>query len=802
MPLLWLSLAFLSGVLLGERLGWPINLWLLLAGLAAGWLFLRPFLARLRLQSRLPLPAGRRDAARLPTVPLPYPLIFLALCLGAARYRLAQPAVTPDFIAWYNDTQGRYTLEGLLVSPPDERDLYTNLRVQVDQLRLAGEQLFTPVSGLILAQAPPGGGWRYGDRLRLEGALQTPPESEDFSYRDYLARQGIYSLMPSASARRIMRDQGSPLLAFIYSLKARALQGVYRLFPDPEASLTAGILLGVETGIPKDVQEAFRRTGTSHIIAISGFNITIIAGLFSTFFGRLLGKRRRFLGAGLSALAISVYTLLVGADPAVVRAAIMGGLSLFARQVGRRQDGLNSLGLAAGVMALADPDVLWDVGFQLSFAATLGLVLYADPLSQAFVNFASRHFSPAAVQRLAGPVGEFFLFTLAAQVTTLPIMAYHFGSLSLSALIANPLVLPVQPAVMVVSGAAVLLGMLSQAVGQWAAYLAWPFTAYTIRVVELFARFPAGALQLGQVTLPVVVLFYTLLFGWTFIRPRLQAAAAIVKPGMALVVLAAASLVVWQVVLTAPDGGLHLVVLDVAQPGFTGDAILIQTPGGRRVLVDGGPSASLLSEALGRRLPLTERRLDWLVVAAAGDEQLQALPRSLERFPVGNVLWSGPPSGSRAARDLQASFAQAQTPVTVAQTGQSLGLGDGAVLQVLAAGPRGAVLLLKWDSFSVLLPAGLDFDSLAALQNDPDLGPLSAFLLADGGYAPINPQEWIAKLRPQVVLLSVGAGNKRGLPDPETLEAVEGYTLLRTDRNGWIELSTDGDRMWVQVERR
>jgi beta-lactamase superfamily II metal-dependent hydrolase len=97
---------------------------------------------------------------------------------------------------------------------------------------------------------------------------------------------------------------------------------------------------------------------------------------------------------------------------------------------------------------------------------------------------------------------------------------------------------------------------------------------------------------------------------------------------------------------------------------------------------------------------------------------------------------------------------------------------------------------------------GLDFDSLAALQNDPDLGPVSALLLADGGYASVNPPEWIDKLHPQVVILSVAAGDRRGLPDPETLEAVEGYTLLRTDRNGWIELTTDGEKMWVEVEKR
>ncbi len=122
---------------------------------------------------------------------------------------------------------------------------------------------------------------------------------------------------------------------------------------------------------------------------ICGLNITILAGLFSTVFVKLLGKRRRFLAAGLSVSAIGLYTILVGgADAAVVRAALMGALALFARQLGRQQDGLNSLGLVAALMALANPNLLWDVGFQLSFMATLGLVLYATPLTEAFVRLA------------------------------------------------------------------------------------------------------------------------------------------------------------------------------------------------------------------------------------------------------------------------------------------------------------------------------------------------------------------------------------------------------------------------------
>jgi beta-lactamase superfamily II metal-dependent hydrolase len=131
-----------------------------------------------------------------------------------------------------------------------------------------------------------------------------------------------------------------------------------------------------------------------------------------------------------------------------------------------------------------------------------------------------------------------------------------------------------------------------------------------------------------------------------------------------------------------------------------------------------------------------------------------------------------------------------------------LDLGKGAVLRVLSANGRGAVLLLEWGSFSALLPFGMDVEALESLQHDTGITPVTALLLAESGYAPLNPPEWIEKLRPEVVLLSVAAGDREGRPSPETIAAVQDYTLLRTDRNGWIELSTDGQRMWVEVERR
>jgi competence protein ComEC len=613
---------------------------------------------------------------------------------------------------------------------------------------------------------------------------------------------------PTCSASRaglciqlLEHHQWNPVLAAIYALRQRGVETVYRLFPDPEAALMAGILLGVESGIPQDVQQAFKDTGTAHIIAISGFNFAIVAGLFVGFFGWLLGRWRGMLAAFLG---IALYATLAGASAGVVRAAIMGGLGVFAAQIGRRQYGLNSLVFVAALMALADPHVLWDVGFQLSFMATLGLILYADPLSRWFTGLASRRLALPTAQRLAGPAGEYFLFTLAAQLTTLALILYYFQHFSLVSLAANPLVLPAQPAVMILGGLAALVGMVFQPLGQLIAYLAWPFIVYTIRLVELFARLPGAAWTLPPLSPWVVLAFYVLLFGLTAFGPRLRGWTAAkwgeTGPRLAwigLAGLALATVVVWRAALAAPDGRLRLTMLDVGG----GDALLIQTPGGRNLLVNGGASPNLLSDALGRRLPLGAGKLDYLIVGAASEEQLAALPRLVERFPPGQVLWSGPVAGEYSARQLRQALTDLRVPIVDAQAGQILELGQGARLHVLAVEPRGAVLLLEWGDFQALLPVGFDFDSMEALMKDRHLTTMTALLLADGGYAPLNPPEWIERWRPQVALLSVAAGDREGRPDEETLQAVQGYTLLRTDRNGWIELSTDGEQMWVEVER-
>ena len=738
----------------------------------------------------------------LAKLPVPAALLLAAVFIGAVRYQLAQPKLTPETVAWYNDGEELINLDGVVVDPPDERDTYTNLRVAVDGLRLADEGAYLPVKGTVLARVPPGGEWRYGDRISLAGRLETPQSEEGFSYRDYLMRQGIYTIIQPVQVSLLLQNQGNPFKAVVYCLKERLLNTVYRIFPDPEASLLAGILLGVEAGIPQDVQDAFQATGTSHVIAISGFNIAVLAGLFTLLFSRVAG---RWWGALLAAVGIAFYTLLVGAGASVVRAALMGWVGLLGVQIGRRQDGLNSLGIVAGIMAAFNPTILWDVGFQLSFMATLGLVLYADPIQTAFERLAARWLPAPLVERAGKLVGETFLLTLAAQALVLPVTVYHFQRLSLTMLVANPLILPVQPAVMVLGGLAVLAGAISQPLGQVLGYLAWPFLAYTIRAVEGLAALPGGEVSLGNVSLGAVLAFYSLVFLLTFARTQPENKLSVwlrsLNPSVPLVGLGLLTVLVWRQAFAAPDSLLHLTVLDVSQGGLSGEALLIETPDGQDLLINGGPSTSRLSEALGRRLPLWGDKLDVLVVAGVQNGQLQALPAVVERYPPGQVLWAGLTQATRASRDLNEKLVEMKVPWMSAEAGQALDLGAGASLRVLAAGERGAVLLLDWQNFRALLPLGMSFEEMDALENGRRIGRVSALLLADSGYAPLNPPEWVANLQPQVVLLSVSLKDVTGLPNSEALQAVEGYTVLRTDRNGWIKLSTDGEQMWVEAER-
>lgn len=781
MPLLWISLFFLAGLAVGKYLPIPAPLspavWLTLA---AACLLLWPVLRRL---SDRPGPVGflRQAALRHDTLRLPPILLAVVLFLGAARMASAVPDLANGHVAAYND-RGAFRIQAVVTGHPDRRDKSTLLRLSVEQVTELVSGKAHPAHGEVLALLPAQSGFDYGDRLVLEGKPVTPAEDEEFSYRDYLARQGVYTYITYPRVKRIAQDEGSPVMAAIYRFRDWAYNEVYHLFPAPEAPLLAGILLGIDTDMPPALTRAFQDTGTAHVIAISGFNMAILAGLFSALFGRITS---RWWALILSIVAIGAYTLLVGASPSVVRAAIMGGLSLLAHNIGRKSAGANTLLLTAGVMSLQNPHMPWDASFQLSFGATAGLIWYGNRFTKGFLSLLERKFSAETAKRINGPVSEYVLLTLAAQLMTLPVILYHFQRLSISSFLANPLILPPQPMVMVLSGLAVLAGLVSDPLAHLLAWLSWPFSAYTIRVVELLGQLPGGVLALDRLDMGTVILLYALILAPLLPKAggRIYTAArSLLTPSVLALGSFLLAALLLRAAFTMPDGRLHLHVYEMEG----NQVILVRGPGGARVLVDSGPSARLLNDMLGRWVSPLDRRLDGVVLNSDGANSMKSLTSVLERYPVDQVWWGITPPNHRTAERLVEYLDEEEIPQHALLPGEQLDLGEGVRMRVLASSKTGSALLLTWDRFRVLIPGGNAPTSLPAAATQG----LSAILLSARDLEKTPPEAWQA-LAPQVIIAT---------PEQGTLP-VDGINWLNTNAQRWYVIRSDGSQMWVERNR-
>jgi competence protein ComEC len=434
------------------------------------------------------------------------------------------------------------------------------------------------------------------------------------------------------------------------------------------------------------------------------------------------------------------------------------------------------------VMCLFNPALLYDVSFQLSFAATLGLVLFADRLQQGFAELAQRWFPADFARRLAQAVGEFFLFTLAAQVVTLGVIAYHFQRISLIAVIANPLVLPVQELLMVLGGVALLIGLLIPPLGSAAGWLVWPLLAFTIRTVEFLAQVKGGSLVLAGAEVWVVVIFGLALVALAVMVPRRPGLTGWLAPA-GLLALALVAVVAWWGVLRAPDGRLHLIVLG----GEDGPAVIIQTPGGANLLVNGVKESSALASALSRRLSPLTRQLEGLVITAPAGGVMKALPAALERFPAKQGYISQGLPASSALDDLKTNLEEQNIPVSPLDAGQVLDLGSGIKLRALDSSEQGMALLLEYGDFRALIPGGSSLASLERRSVWPgkiDLLVLTPEDLAD------QTAGWYQFPAEVVVFL----GN-----EPAALD--DASTWLDLAQHDWVSIATDGEKMWVEAGR-
>jgi competence protein ComEC len=565
-------------------------------------------------------------------------------------------------------------------------------------------------------------------------------------------------------------------------IRARASAGLAQGMPSREAELARGFVLGEDEEVDERTQEDFRRAGLSHLLAVSGENVTLLAMLAMPLLGALgIPLRERLLWV---LALIAVYVPVAGAGPSIQRAGVMGALGVLATLGGRRGSRLYALALAAVVTLAIDPGVAADVGWQLSFAAVLGILLLAAPLRRAIVA----RLGPGRWRRA---LAEGIAVTIAATLATAPLIAFHFEALSTTTLAANVLAMPaVAPAMW--------LGMLSAALSQLPGLPLAPLNALNALCLAYIAQVASWCARPSWAELPVhlssggLVGAYLGLGGLALLWIRFALARRLV-----------AALAVLPLLLVLPGGGsaaprpvsgLRVDVLDVGQ----GDAILLQPAGAPAVLVDGGPPGDGLE---GKLEDAGVTSLAAAVITHDQSDHAAGIEELLGRFPVSRLIFA-----RLDRRVVAAAAAVGAEPQRVA-AGQELRSGR-LRLQVLWPPPEllreadagedpnqlALVLEARWGRFKMLLTADAEAE---AVPLDP--GPIDVLKVAHHGSEDAGLAGLLNRTHPKLAVISVGENNPYGHPAPETISTFSrrGIPIFRTDRDGDVVIDVSKGSMRV-----
>jgi competence protein ComEC len=760
------------------------------------------------------LAAGAALPARW-TAPLPPSDLTRVLCEGRADC----------------DEPVRVTLAGTLDAHPRPGNGNTRLYLSVEDVIRDARR--APVRGRVRVRV--GGetpGLRAGARVLLQARLRAPRRYRNPGCADLpraLARQGIHRAAAVASARDVVPLASRSARRAGFAAARERLSGFFRRRTPEEAPVLAALLLGEGGRIGPSLRDAYARAGVAHVLAVSGLHVAIVAMTVAALLRGVLGVSTRLLAGGAAwriallggTAAAWGYALLAGGREPGLRAAGMAATLVAAALVRRRGDVWYALLLAAAGLTLGDPARVFQPGVQLSFLSVAGLLGFWR-LPRRGENGSGR------VGRLARWAVRWALASMRASVgatlATLPVQASLFGQVSLVGPLGNLVALPLLGGLAVptlLAAAAALPG--SEEVAGWLVRLA----ALAVRAaggwVAWLASFRGAAAQVPPPTPLQAAAWLALVFALprAFARREsrpalpLRARAVAVAVAALLVLLAEAIGGAWR---PAPPSALRVTFLDVGQ----GDATLLETPEGEHILVDAGPAFTWPGgggfDAGARAVAPTLRanrirRIDLLVISHPDADHAGGAPAILDRFEVGEIWIPAPASGADGLRPIFEAAELRRVPVKGLARGAPPRVRDQTRIEVLAppAGRRGSgsrhprqgwndaslVLRVVTPGLAVLLPGDIEGPAEASLLRAGVDLRADVLKIPHHGSATSTTGGFLAAVRPCLGVLSAGAWNRFGFPDPDTLARLggQGVRILRTDRGGAITVSLEAGRI-------
>ena len=648
-----------------------------------------------------------------------------------------------------------------------------------------------PAGGKLQLTLPPLMALNVGERVLIVGELKALDPGSGWGSR--LSRVHVVATSAFPEVIHLNEpDDLPPWGTLINRWRLSLTQAIKACLPDPQAGLIAGLLVGAKDGLTDDLQQALVASGTSHLVVVSGYNITLVAAALSA-----LGRGRKWIGTLVPLVGVWLFTLIAGANPPTLRAALMGTVALTTTRIGRGADPLGTLLVVAAGMLLLDPRLGLDLGFQLSALATVGLITLQPRVA-------------ALGSRLPGWVREPLAGTVAAQLATLPVLAASFHQISTVAPLSNVLAAPAIPVATIAAAIAAPLVAIGPAVAPFGTLLLFLPSNYLLAVIEGAARISGATLPAGTFPPEATAIYGLALLAWAGLgTPEghdLRAWASAHPRVFGYVASVCVGLMVGAII--AGDLGRESPVLTVRLfDAGGGSAALLRTPGGQTVLIDGGASPAATTSEIGRHLGLNERVLSLALLTATDSSRLPGSTAAVERYPPRLAIAPASAQPSALERRWESAVAdrlvRVREPTTLlVEPRLTIELFPTQPLELEANRPQPTLVMrLVYGESSLIYAPGANATSLQALYSEHGILASDVLIVPRGGAPDSLDAVSLQRIAPRAAVIPVATRNRGRPPSPQILNLLASVPTVRTDLSGAVQIQSDGQQVWIRPER-
>ncbi|MEN6317333.1 MAG: DNA internalization-related competence protein ComEC/Rec2 [Syntrophaceae bacterium] len=738
--------------------------------------------------------------------------------------------------------KNKVTVEGIIIDNPQLSPDRTELTVSTSSIN--NNETSIPVEGLVLLSVDNNQEFHYGDYVRFKTRLKSPYSFQNpggFDYEKYLRYKGIKVrafIKDSSGIVTLRENQGNRINAKLQLLRRNIKKFIKENSQSPEREIIQAMILGDQKEIPKDVMENFNKTGTTHIIAISGFNIGIVA-IMSFFIIRLIMKSSKFLLLQFNIIKIStifgimpviLYTFIAGMGISVIRASIMAIIFMIAIILGKDKDLYNSLSLAALIILVISPYSLFDISFQLSFTAVWAIIFIAPRITMMLFGDNTKETLNHKywIKKIYKNICIFIIVSLSATLGTIPLIVFYFNRVSTVVLLSNLIVVPILGIIAIpICMAIIIVVPLSQTLALFFLNISASIVHISISLVDFFASIPGSSFFISTPTVFEIAAYYLFLVAAVkfidVIKKKsrdISESRSFISPqwyGISLVALTI-FFIVDAIYLYANDkmsDKLKVTVIDVGQ----GSATLVELSKGKKMLIDGGGMHDNVFD-IGKYVVapyLWHERInaiDIVVLTHPHPDHLNGLIYILSHFNVKEVWSNGEPAEIDTYKKLMEVIKEKKIVhrlvskqsgdieinnviINILNPPKPITMENNVSRKFNQTNNDAVVLRFTLGNVSILLPSDVsELTETCLVSSGKNIKSQVISVPHHGGFTS-SAIPFLKAVKPEIALVSCGRDNVYKDPHPDVLEryASIGTKILRTDNNGAISITTDGFRI-------